>query len=81
MECECKNWARTNQLLLTKHHKNCSKYDLEGDAKEIITALLNGIQEWASDEDGMHPDCWEAFKNASCFIFEVWRIKEGDEIK
>lgn len=75
MECECQNWARTDQLLLTKHHKSCSWYDVEGDTKEIITALLDGIQSWAADEDGIHPDCWGAFLNAACFIGDVSRIK------
>lgn len=75
MECECQNWARMDQLLFTNHHKNCSWYDVEGDTKEIIAALLDGIQSWAADEDGIHPDCWQAFKNAACFIGEPDRIK------
>ena len=54
---------------------SCPKYDPEGEAKEIITALLDGIQGWANDEDGVHPDCWIAFKNAACFIGDVSRIK------
>lgn len=81
MGCECRNWARTNQLLFTNHHRNCPKYDPEGESKEIIGALLAGILSWASDEDGVHPDCWEAFKNAACFVGEPWRIKEDGEIK
>lgn len=47
--CECENWARTNQLLITNHHRNCKKYDPEKEAYEIIEALLDGIQGWADD--------------------------------
>lgn len=32
-------------------------------------------QSWAADEDGIRPDCWQAFKNAACFIGELDRLK------
>lgn len=79
MDCECRNWARTNQLLITNHHRNCKKYDPEKEAYEIIGALLDGIQAWANDEDGIHPNCWEAFKNGACFIGQPNRINVSSE--
>lgn len=69
MECECINWARTDGWL-TKHHPGCKKYDLKTDAIEIITALVRGIESWASDEDGVHNNCWEAYQRAKFCIGE-----------
>ena len=64
-ECECFTWARTDKgMFLTEHHPNCKNYDPVKDAKEIISNLLAGVEEWANDEDGVHPECWEAYKRA-----------------
>ena len=68
--CECTNWKREDSKIATNHHKNCSKYDPEGDAKKIIKALLEGIIIWSNDEDGIHPDCITAYKNACLFIYQ-----------
>ena len=62
--CECQYWARTGQIFVTKHHPDCEKYAPEDDAFIIIKALLKGIEAWASDEDGVHPECWDAYKRA-----------------
>jgi hypothetical protein len=67
-KCECSTWARTNILLLTEHHKNCPKYDPEGDSRAIIKSLCIGIEAWSNDEDGVHPDCWKAYQDAKIFI-------------
>jgi len=69
MDCECKNWARTRGWL-TEHHPNCIGYDPEKDAKVIITNLIRGIESWASDEDGVHYDCWDAYQRAKFSIGE-----------
>ncbi|MFH1784138.1 MAG: hypothetical protein ABH868_04500 [bacterium] len=76
-ECECKNWARTDSRL-AKHHPSCSRYDIEGDVIELITALVRGIELWASDEDGVHDDCWEAYRRAKFCIGEY--IKGEDNL-
>lgn len=62
--CICSTWGRSDQKLLTKHHKGCHRYDPEADAREIIEALIEGIQYWASDEDGVHYKCWDAYYKA-----------------
>lgn len=66
--CECARWARGNQSLITSHHPNCKKYNLEKDAKEVIEKLITGIDEWSSDEDGVHPKCWNAYLYAQLFV-------------
>ena len=73
--CECMNWARTDKgMFLTEHHPNCKFYNPVKDAKALITALVNGIEEWASDEDGVHPECYNAYKKAKIAIgqFDVF---------
>ena len=79
--CKCKNWARANQVLMTKHHPDCERYSMAEDTAEIVDALINGIIAWAADEDGVHPDCWEAFKNAAVFVgrFDVVNSKDDME--
>ena len=70
-ECKCMNWARDNVLLLTKHHPKCPKYNVEAEAKQIIKALIKGIDHWASDEDGVHDACWPAYQSAKFFIKDL----------
>ncbi|MDY6893849.1 MAG: hypothetical protein SVO01_00300 [Thermotogota bacterium] len=69
LDCECIHWARTAGWF-TEHHPHCPKYDPEGDAIKIIKALLRGIEAWAADEDGVHPECWEAYKKAQLCVGE-----------
>ena len=78
INCECKWWARDNQVLMTKHHPNCECYSPEEDIAEIVNALIDGIIAWAADEDGVHPECWEAFKNAAVFVGRFDVIKGMD---
>ena len=74
--CECRNWARDNVLLITEHHPNCPKYNVEAEAKAHIEALLKGIIKWANDEDGVHDDCFDAFRSAAFFIGKPELVKE-----
>ena len=67
-ECECRYWARDNILLMTHHHPRCPKYNVEEEALSIIRELIRGIDYWASDEDGVHPSCWQAYQSAKFFI-------------
>jgi hypothetical protein len=32
----------------------------------IIEELIKGIESWAADEDGVHDDCYEAYRRAKC---------------
>ena len=76
--CECLNMASKNILMtaLAGHHENCKHRKSD---KEILTALIRdlvyGIDCWSTDEDGVHPDCWEAYKKALTFLgisAEAW---------
>lgn len=70
MNCECENWARTQSKVATDHHPNCKKYDPEGDARRIIEALIEGIETWSSDTDGIHEACWDAYTQAKDFLYQ-----------
>lgn len=30
--------------------------------RKLMVNLLLGVEKWAQDEDGIHPDVWEAYK-------------------
>ncbi len=64
-ECECRNWGA--ELMLSGHHISCPRFD----PKPFILAihdLLRGMREWASDEDGIHPNAWEAYQKAAVLV-------------
>ena len=75
-DCKCKDWARDNILLLTEHHPDCPHYNVEREAKRHIEALLRGIIIWANDEDGVHYQCFTAFKSAALFIGRPELVKD-----
>jgi hypothetical protein len=64
--CECATWGRDNQsaALILSHHTACPNYSPELEVRELLQNLLDGIEAWASDEDGVHPDCWDAYVKA-----------------
>ncbi len=62
-ECECQTWARDNAaaIFIASHHPNCDLYTPEIDARALLLRLIDGIESWAADEDGIHSDCWAAY--------------------
>jgi hypothetical protein len=74
-DCECKNWCRDGRPPLAKHHRNCPAYDLESESLALVTALINGIEGWAADEDGVHPDAWDAYCQAIVFVGDLAKLK------
>lgn len=77
--CECNSWANVNwpHRMLTGHHENCPKSpDPLAKALELIADLAKGMDCWAADEDGIHPDAWEAFKKAKVVGGDLSVLKE-----
>jgi hypothetical protein len=72
--CKCIGWARDGRdggVGLWEHHPNCPRWDPVGDTRRMLTDLVSGIEEWASDEDNeVHPDCWDAYERALYAIGE-----------
>jgi hypothetical protein len=66
--CECLNWCRNGMPPITEHHPRCKLYNLEKESVVLVTDLIKGIEAWASDEDGVHPELWPAYLQALYFI-------------
>lgn len=75
--CKCENYCRSNSKILTKHHKHCTQYDPEGDAREVILALLKSMELWGAEEDGIPEFCWDIYRDANCFIGRLLNVKEA----
>lgn len=65
----CGNWADARPFWVT-HHKDCKHYNPIKDATELITRLVRGMEAWASDEDGVHYEAWDAYRDAKMGIGE-----------
>jgi hypothetical protein len=76
--CPCTTWARTNQTLLSGHHQRCEHYNPEADAVALIAPLLEGIERWAADEDGIPEHIWEAYGRARAAIGRGWPKENTD---
>lgn len=63
---------------ITEYHRDCEHCAPKIDAQLIINDLLKGINCWAQDEDGVHFDCWDAYKSAYAFIGKPIVEKEAD---
>lgn len=77
-DCECSTWGRDNHgaILFLSHHPNCVNYKPEPEVRTLIFDLLQGIEAWAADEDGIHPGCWAAYKKACHVVGAFQRAKE-----
>jgi len=79
-ECECATWGRDSlgAMLFLRHHQKCPKYSPEPEVRDLLLRLINGIEDWAADEDGIHSDCWEAYKDA-CSMVGMWSRPSSQE--
>ena len=81
-ECECATWARGNAatVLICEHHPNCPQYNPEQNTRDLLMRLLDGIETWANDEDGIHSDCWGAYVDACCAVGHYTRPAKKESI-
>lgn len=77
MNCECLTWARNSQPFTTTHHPRCPRYNPEQDAADLLRSLIAGIHAWSADEDGVHPECWDAYERAMIAIGRGTELPEG----
>lgn len=54
--------------LLLPHFPHCKEFG--NCVKELIVNLVRGMESWSHDEDGIHPDAWEAYKQGKIAIGE-----------
>ena len=77
LACKCMTWGNDRlRSLIDIHHHNCPKRDVEASAIALIGDLIKGMESWAQDEDGIHPDAWNAYQRAKSalmqpIVFEV----------
>lgn len=74
-ECECKTWCAHGLPPLTHHHRNCPNRNLESECLELVSSLINGMENWAADADGVHPDAWYAYCRAILFVGDLDKLK------
>ena len=73
--CICARWARFGHALFTEHHRNCSKYAPEKDARKVIESLLQAMIDWGNDSDGIPDRAFEPFKRACFFVGHTEWVK------
>lgn len=83
-DCECINWASENLTaqLLTGHHARCPHGgDQLTAALALIAELVKGIEQWASEEDGVYDGVWKAYQKAKALqgVFLSYDPNEGSK--
>lgn len=64
LSCECAGWGG-QWFLLNLHHDECPNAIHNHELiRGLIEGLLDGMDEWASDEDGIHPEAVKAYNRA-----------------
>jgi len=78
--CECSEWESFNVMrdIATGHHERCAlRPDDNRFMNELIERLLNGIELWAGEEDGIHNDLWDDYVKAKSWCGQYVNIKEN----
>jgi hypothetical protein len=65
-DCECQTWA-TDAILPGGHHYGCDKFDAKPTVA-LLRRLVEGINSWASMEDGVYSEVWDAYCEASDIV-------------
>jgi len=84
--CKCADWcdatlAERQIRILTGHHADCRRDGSPLDAAlALINRLAKGIEAWAADEDGVHPEVWESYRQAKA-LYGVYLPAEQPEEK
>lgn len=67
LDCPCIGWASEDHmsaLLGNGHHLRCEHFKPNTGALEIMAHLCAGIENWASQGDGIPEDLWESYSRA-----------------
>ena len=48
---------------------------METELQAALQALVDGVEIWAGQEEGVHPDCWTAYCRACALLGH--QIEEG----
>lgn len=67
--CNCASRTHCGDFpLLLGHFPDCRIFGSH--VREMIEGLVRGIESWAADEDGVHPECWQWYKRAKMSLGE-----------
>lgn len=69
-DCECVMWARDGKPPITKHHPNCKKYEPVAELLLALRQMVDGIERWGIDEDGIPDHIWEHWREAKFMLGE-----------
>ena len=77
IQCECLAWGNDRIYLLGRHHYACNRAARINPLldRALVEALVDGMDTWAQDEDGIHFDAWAAYK-AGCEALGRRIVKE-----
>lgn len=68
-ECNCNSRTHDGSFpLLLAHFSDCWRFG--PCVRELIESLVRGMESWAADEDGFHPDAIEAYKQGKIALGE-----------
>ena len=61
--CDCKPTIKDG-IFVSAHQPRCPFLDYEKELLDTILGLTIGIEAWAADEDGVHPECFDIYQYA-----------------
>jgi hypothetical protein len=67
MTCECQTWGNDQlqrTMLGNGHHWKCARFVPDIGALDLLGKLIDGIDFWASQEDGVPEELWDAYAKA-----------------
>ena len=67
---QCREAFAESKYRLGQPSPNCSQYNLKDELVSLIKRLVKGIEDWGCDVDGVHPACWDAYKEAKIRLFQ-----------
>ena len=75
--CDCPLVFEKGEVQVVKHETTCEHFFPRTQILTILVKkLCRGIERWASEEDGVHPDVWKTYVAAKALIGE--EVKSGD---
>lgn len=77
IDCGCMTKAHDGSTgVLTTHLPHCPAFGPE--LRALVSGLTRGMEAWAADEDGVHPDAWDAYQRAKLALGEPVRASDGE---
>lgn len=74
--CSCDGRTHYGSFpLFVPHFSDCVHFGPT--LRDLLEALVRGIETWSSEEDGVHPDCWSAYERAKLAIGDPVKLSES----